>query len=179
MKLMNRLERFFVDTIAPSNKRKRKYLCKMGAIIGRGTRFNCKTNAFGTEPWLISIGEDCLIATDVHFITHDGAIKVLNTLGSFGNSQMDKMGSIRIGNNVYIGMGAYIMPNVVIGDNCIIGARAIVTKDIPSNSVAVGVPAKVIETIDDYYHHCKDTVLDLSAMTESEKKEFLVHKYMK
>ena len=51
-----------------------------------------------------------------------------------------------IGRNVWIGVKATIMPGVTIGDNSIIGANAVVTKDVPPNSVAVGIPAKVIKT---------------------------------
>ncbi len=58
------------------------------------------------------------------------------------------MGPIEIGNNVFIGARSIILYNVKIGNNCIIGAGSIVTKDIPDNSVAVGVPAKVIGTFD-------------------------------
>lgn len=52
---------------------------------------------------------------------------------------------IKIGNNVWIGEGAIIMPGVTIGDGCVIGAHSFVTKSIPENSVAVGSPAKVIK----------------------------------
>ena len=54
-----------------------------------------------------------------------------------------------IGNNVWIGSGANILPGVSIGDNSIIGAGSVVIKDIPANSVAVGIPAKVIKNLDD------------------------------
>lgn len=56
--------------------------------------------------------------------------------------------SIRIGKNVWIGSNATILPGVTIGDNSIIGAGAVVTKDIPANVVAAGVPAKVIRKIE-------------------------------
>ena len=56
---------------------------------------------------------------------------------------------VTIGRNVWIGAKATIMPGVTIGDNSIIGANAVVTKDVPPNSVAVGVPAKVIKTFAD------------------------------
>ena len=51
-----------------------------------------------------------------------------------------------IGNNCFIGVRSLICPGVKIGDECVIGAGSVVTKDIPSNSMAVGVPAKVIRT---------------------------------
>lgn len=57
-----------------------------------------------------------------------------------------KVGSVVIGNYVTIGMGARVLGhrNIVIGDNCVIGANAVVTKDIPPNSIVAGIPAKII-----------------------------------
>ena len=57
--------------------------------------------------------------------------------------------SIRIGRNCWIGAGAVIVPGVHIGDNAVIGAGSIVTKDIPSDVVAVGNPCKVLREIDE------------------------------
>ena len=56
-----------------------------------------------------------------------------------------KTNPIEIGNNVWIGMNSVVMPSVIIGDNVVIGANAVVTSDIPSNSIAVGNPCKVIK----------------------------------
>ena len=63
---------------------------------------------------------------------------------------------------------------VIIGNNVVIGAGAVVTKDIPSNSVAVGVPAKVIETIDEYYQKNKDRVVFTKNMSKQEKKDYIL-----
>jgi len=63
---------------------------------------------------------------------------------------------VHIGNNVWIGAGAVILPGVTIGDNSVIGAGSVVTKDIPANVVAVGNPCRVIREISEkdyeYYH---------------------------
>ena len=64
--------------------------------------------------------------------------------------QADYFGPISIGNNVFIGNNVIILPGVTVGDNVVIGAGAVVTKNIPSNSVCAGVPARVIKTIDEY-----------------------------
>ena len=70
---------------------------------------------------------------------------------------------VRIGNNVWIGAGAVILPGVTIGDNSVIGAGSIVTKDIPANVVAVGNPCRVLREINDrdreYYY--KDRKIDI------------------
>lgn len=148
IKLIHRVELLYANS---SYERKRQYLIKNGATIGKKTRLNCHVDAFGTEPFLITVGEDCLFASGVNFITHDGGIKVLNSMKKFGKQRMDNIAPIVIGDNVYIGMGAYVMPGVIIGNNSIVGANSIVTKDIPDNSVVVGCPAKKIKTIDEYY----------------------------
>lgn len=153
---------------------KRDYLIKRGARIGEDTRLNCRVSAFGTEPYLISCGRDCLFASGVNFITHDGGIKVLNSLNRFSGKRMDKIAPITIGNNVYIGTGAYIMPGVNIGNNSIIGAGAIVTHDIPDNVVAVGIPARIIKHIEDYYESALgQNLYCFDGFTASQKEEYL------
>lgn len=160
---------------------KRKYLISRGSHIGRGTRLNCGVEAFGSEPYLITVGNDCLFAKNVNFITHDGGIKVLNSMNYFDGKRMDNMAPISIGDNVYIGMGAYIMPGVTIGNNVIIGASAVVTHDIPDNSVAVGIPARVIKTVDEYYENLqgRNRLFDFGGMTRDEKDHFLISYFKK
>ena len=86
----------------------------------------------------------------------------------------DKFGAIVVGNNVHIGVDAIIMPGVTIGNNVIIGAGAIVTKDIPDNSVAVGIPAKPIETIEEYIEKNKETFVYTKNLSYEEKKWILL-----
>lgn len=86
----------------------------------------------------------------------------------------DRFGKIVVGNNAHIGIDSIIMPGVHIGDNVIIGAGSIVTRDIPSNTVAVGVPCKPIETIDEYYYKIKDKVLISKNMNYQQKKDFIL-----
>ena len=73
-------------------------------------------------------------------------------------------GRITIGNNVAFGQNVMILKGVTIGDNCFIGAGSIVTKDIPSNSIAVGIPCKVICTLEEFHKKrqskCIDEALD-------------------
>lgn len=61
-----------------------------------------------------------------------------------------KIGKTTIGDNVFIGAGVIVLPGVAIGDRVIVGAGSVVTKDIPAGSVAIGNPAKVICTYDQY-----------------------------
>nr|WP_307991556.1 sugar O-acetyltransferase [uncultured Niameybacter sp.] len=70
---------------------------------------------------------------------------------------------VRIGNNVWIGAGAVILPGITIGDNSVIGAGSIVTKDIPANVVAVGNPCRVLREINerDKEYYYKDRKIDI------------------
>lgn len=92
--------------------------------------------------WLISIGDNVTMAPRVHILCHDASTK------QFLN--YTKIGRVNIGNNVFIGAESVVLPGVTIGDNVIIGANSTVTHDIPANSVAVGSPARVICTLEEY-----------------------------
>lgn len=99
---------------------------------------------------LISIGDNVWIASGVEFITHDVTHFMLNNIDNRKEKFSEKVGCIEVGNNVFIGTGTKILYDVKIGDNVIIAAGSIVTKDIPSNSVIGGVPAKKICSFEDY-----------------------------
>lgn len=89
----------------------------------------------------ITIGDNAFIGPKVVIATINHGIKVSERPFNF-------LKPVKIGKNVWIGSSVNILPGVTIGDNCIIGAGAVVTKDIPENSIAVGVPAKVVDKIE-------------------------------
>ena len=111
---------------------------------------------FGTEPALISMGNNVHIASKVTFITHD----ITSFMLKYAEPQSDfigkKEGEIKIGNNVFIGANTTLLYDISIGNNVIIGAGSVVTKDIPDGVVAAGVPCKVIGTYDDFKERMKD-----------------------
>lgn len=154
---------------------KREYLRSLGCKVGEGTRFVGRVQA-GNDPYLVEIGSDCLISANVSFLAHDGGVKVLNSAGFFNGQRMDKMARIKIGNNCFIGCEAVIMGGVSIGDNVIIGTRSVVTKDIPSDTVAAGMPAKVICTLEEYYLKNKErgVFFPTPNMSYEEKKKYLI-----
>ena len=84
---------------------------------------------------------------------------------------------ITIGNNVYIGNDVIILPGVSIGDNVIIGAGAVVTKNIPSDSVAAGVPARVIKPIQEYFEKIQRESIHLGHLKGEEKDRALREYY--
>ena len=163
--LKNKISKFL-------NIRRINLLRKKGIKIGKNCSID-KTAIFGTEPYLISIGDNVRITHNVQFITHDGGIWVLRNLHEVDKSA-DKMGPIKIGNNVNIGWNVILMPGVKIGDNVVIGIGSIVTKDVPSNSVVAGVPAKIIETIDEYSNKVKKHSLNTKDMNSKDKKNYLL-----
>lgn len=148
-----------------------RILKKDGVTIGANCSIH-KDATFGTEPYLITIGSHVRITHGVKFITHDGGLWVPRYMGLV-DENADKFGRINIGNNVNIGWNAIIMPGVSIGDNCIIGAGAVVTKSVPRNSVAVGVPAKVIESVEDYVEKNRDRIVYTKGMEIKKKKKIL------
>lgn len=156
-------------------------LRKTGMVIGNGCEIY-STASFGSEPYLIHLGDCVRINQGVHFVTHDGGVWVLRNLEGFDEfKDVDLFGEITVGNNVHIGTNAIIMPGVTIGDNVIIGCAAVVCHDIPNNSVAVGIPARVIKTVDEYMTKNKEKLVHTKAMTYEEKKHFLLEeiKYTK
>lgn len=167
--------RILIHKVNKTNESKRQYLRSLGCKVGEGTRFTGQANA-GNDPYLVEIGRDCLISSDVHFLCHDGGVKVLNSLGFFDDGNMDKMARIKIGDNCFIGCGVVIMGGVRIGNNVIVGTRSVVTKNIPDGVVVAGMPARVICTIEEYYQKNKErrTFFPTAKMTKSEKEEYLI-----
>lgn len=108
---------------------------------------------------LISIGNNVWMASGVEFITHDVTHYMLNAMND-GHKYTEKIGCIEIGNNVFIGAGTKILYDVKVGDNVIIAAGALVNKDVPSNSVVGGVPARVISQLDDYLSKRREFIVE-------------------
>lgn len=102
----------------------------------------------------MSIGDHVTVTSGVKFITHDGSTcLVKDTQGK----RYQRFASIQVGSHVFIGVNTIVMPGVTIGSNVVIGAGSVVTKDIPDNSVAIGVPAKVVSNFDDYQTKIQNT----------------------
>lgn len=109
--------------------------------IGEGTFINFGLTALDVAA--ITIGRDCQIATHVQLLTAWHPVEP-----GPRRAGLEAASPITIGDNVWIGGGAIVLPGVIIGDNSVIGAGAVVTKDIPANAVAVGNPARVVKTLD-------------------------------
>lgn len=144
-----------------------KYARFIGVKIGTGCKI--ATLNFGSEPYLITIGNNVQITSDVKFSTHGAAWVFRKKYPNF-----DVFGKITVGDNVYIGNNVMIMPGVSIGNNVIIGAGAIVTKSVPDNLIIGGNPAKIIGNIDDLEQKLLPFNVDSKKMNSKEKKLFLL-----
>lgn len=140
------------------------YAKRMGVIMTGRVYFYGMPN-LSTEPWLITLGDNVHITKNVEFITHDGGVLILRQY----QPDLELTKPIFVGNNVYIGINSIILPGVHIGDNCIIAAGSVVTKDIPSNSVVGGVPARFIKSVDDYFEKAKLESLCLGNLSAKDK----------
>lgn len=118
------------------------YYIKKGLKVGDRFSRQSGTRLDISNCWLIEIGNNVTLGNRVQLLAHDDAAE--QWVG------YRKVGKIVIGDNVFVGAGSTILPGVTIGNNSIIGSGSLVSKSIPANSVAVGVPARVIRSLDGY-----------------------------
>lgn len=133
-KLLGRTKNNFIIT-AP-------FWCDYGYNIEVGENFYSKHNLVILDGGKVSFGDNVFIAPNCGFYTAGHPIDFERR-----NKGLEYAYPISVGNNVWIGAGVQVMPGVTIGDNVVIGGGSVVVKDIPSNSVAVGNPCKVIRAI--------------------------------
>lgn len=117
-------------------------LQSMGLKVGKNFDAQLGFELDPSHCWLIEIGDDVTFGPHVQVLAHDAS--TCKTLG------YAKIGRVTIGNNVFVGAGSIILPGVKIGDNSVIGAGSIVTKDVPTNMVYAGNPAKQIMTLEEF-----------------------------
>lgn len=151
------------EQIAPDDlQRRERFLRKnlFGALgdhadVRHGFKCDRGSNLFAGKNLVIDF--DCTILDAAPVIIGDWVIigphvlisTVTHPLSAMGRREKQALAApVRIGNDVWIGGSATVLPGVTIGDNVVIGAGAVVTKDIPPNSLALGVPARVVRTLE-------------------------------
>lgn len=134
---------FFIKSLL---KKFKKEKCTIDQLRDRGVKIGQNVDVInsyidGCHGFLISIGDNVTI-TNATILAHDASTKKF--IG------YTKVGRVDIGNNVFIGFGAIILPNTKIGNNVIVGAGSVIAKDVPDNSVVIGNPCRIVCTFEDY-----------------------------
>lgn len=145
-----------------------QYARKMGVHFGKNLKIY-GTMHYGSEPWIISIGNDVYLTNNICFITHDGGTLLFRD--KVPDLEITK--PITIGDHVYIGVNVTIMPGVTIGNNVVVGACSVITKDVPDNCVVAGNPARVIRDIDSYFEKLQQQSLHVGHLPAAEKDKAL------
>lgn len=123
------------------------YARRLGVRVGTDCRLlGIDRSTFGSEPYLVSIGDHVTITDGVRFVTHDGGVWVLRN----AYPDIEIVGRIQIHDNVFVGLGAILLPGIEIGPNAVVAAGAVVTRTVPPGVVAAGVPARPISSVADY-----------------------------
>ncbi|MGP1907254.1 maltose acetyltransferase domain-containing protein [Metabacillus sp. JX24] len=119
------------------------FRCDYGSNIHVGENFFANFDCVILDVCEVRFGDNCMLAPGVHIYTatHPLNAKERNSGREFGKP-------VTFGNNVWIGGAAVINPGVTIGDNAVIASGAVVTKDVPPNTVVGGNPAKVLKVIE-------------------------------
>jgi acetyltransferase-like isoleucine patch superfamily enzyme len=139
---------------------------QFGVKFGKNVRIT-GIPSFGSEPYLISIGDNVTITQEVSFINHDGGVALLRNK----YPDIDLIKPITVGNNVFIGARTTILPGVNIGNSVIVGAGSLVTKDVPDNTVIGGVPARILKSLDAYEEKVLKEAIYLKTRGNSKQRE--------
>lgn len=135
------------------------------AMRGQVRIYGSSYAMFSAEPYLVTLGDNVYISVGARFVCHDGSTLPFRRL----IPDLEIAGEIVLGDNIFVGAGALILPNVTIGSNCIIGANSVVTKSFPDNVVVAGNPARVVNSIEAYLEKAKRKSLHIGHLSGSAK----------
>ena len=150
-----------------------KFAKRIGVNFDSNSLFIYGNINWGTEPWIITLGNNVHLTNDITFVTHDGGTLLFRDR----QHDLEITKPITLGDNVYVGTNTTILPGVNIGNDVVIGACSVVTRDIPNGSVAVGNPARVIKTTEEYFEKLKKESLHLGHLKGEEKNTALKKYY--
>ena len=115
---------------------------KRGLVVGKNFHMFDEVMIDYGHTWHIQIGDDVTLAPRVNIIAHDASTKkYLNCT---------RIAKVKIGNRVFVGAGAVILPGVTIGDDVVVGAGSVVTRDVPNGHVVAGNPARILCTVSEF-----------------------------
>jgi acetyltransferase-like isoleucine patch superfamily enzyme len=147
-----------------------RYFRSRGVEIGEGVEiFGANLFTFGSEPYLVSIGDQVTISHNVDFITHDGGLRIARD--EYPNAYL--YGRIQVADQCFLGAHCILLPGAKIGAGSVIGSGSIVTGEIPSGVVAIGVPAKPVKSVEEYIQEKRHLWVDTRGLTPDAKRELL------
>ena len=144
-----------------------KYARHLGVKIGKNCYIDTKN--WSSEPYLVTIGNNCQITHCVSIYTHGGgqAVRAFDPI-------FDVFGKVVIEDWAYIGAYSLIMPGVTIGEGALVAAGSVVTKSVPPHTVVGGNPARYICTTEEYYERNKKYNVGTKGLSFQEKKKVLL-----
>jgi acetyltransferase-like isoleucine patch superfamily enzyme len=152
------------------------YLRYLGTRIGESCSIYTNPHNFGTEPWLIEVGDNVTLGQGVLLVTHDGTSRIfrdrLPGMNPFGN----RFGTIVIHDNCFIGNNAILLPGIEIGPDSAVGAGSVVTATVPPHTIVAGNPAKPIKTLDEYIESYLRRMIPLEAASREALRRELTTK---
>jgi acetyltransferase-like isoleucine patch superfamily enzyme len=151
-----------------------RYFRGQGVEIGKDVEiFGASLYTFGSEPYLVSIGNQVTISHNVDFITHDGGMRVarLKCPGAY------LYGRIQVADRCFIGAHCVLLPGAKIGMGSVIGSGSIVAGEIPAGVVAIGAPAKPVKSVEEYIEGKKHLWVDTRGLTYNAKRDLLCRRF--
>ncbi len=147
-----------------------RYFRSQGVEIGEGVEiFGANLFTFGSEPYLVSIGNQVTISHNVDFITHDGGMKVARL--KYPDAYL--YGRIQIADYCFLGAHCVLLPGAKVGEGSVIGSGSIVTGEIPPGVIAIGAPAKPVKSAEEYIQGKRHLWVDTRGLTPDAKRELL------
>ena len=162
---MNKIIKFILFKFS-----KKFFLNFIGLSFGNNCRFiGLQMSTFGSEPYLIKLGNHVTVGSGVKFITHDGGVWVFRERFP----DLDLIAPISIGSNVFIGLNSIILPGAKVENNVVIGAGSVVNGLLKKNNVYAGIPAKKIKSLDEYRLNVKKNGVNTKRLKPNNKKKLI------
>lgn len=167
--ILNKIKRYWIQfkiiTIRDGWK-KAEFLKKHNIFHHIGKSVFYTSNLLPAEPFLVCLHNNIVISGGVRLITHSVENIIFNHEDNV-NTYKCRYGKIEIHNNVYVGADAIINYGVTIGNNCIIAAGAVVTHDVPADSIVAGIPARIIGSYSDLKMRSKKYSEEFDGVSEN------------